>query len=91
MSQPTTQPRAERPIRVTWLGHGAERTGPPIYRALDVGSDRVAAATAHQVVLLEGGPLLDAIGALAPTTVVAPPLLKGPRRAAASGLSRLGA
>ena len=81
----------DRPLRVTWLGHGAERTGPPIYllRILEglQGRDDVEAS----VILLEGGPLLPAFEALAPTRVVAPARLIGARRAAASALSRAGA
>lgn len=83
--------RDHRPLRVTWLGHGAERTGPPIYllRILEglQGRDDIE----PRVVLLDDGPLLDDFEALAPTSVVRPAALAGPRRAAAAGLSRLGA
>lgn len=61
------------PSRLTILGHGAERTGPPVHllRVL-----RWIAANAPEVEvdvgLLRDGPLLDATAALAPVTVVGP-------------------
>lgn len=80
-----------RPLRVTWLGHGAERTGPPIYLLRILEGLRTHPEIEPSVVLLEGGPLLEQISDLAPTSVVEPPRLTGARRAAAAGLSRLGA
>jgi glycosyltransferase involved in cell wall biosynthesis len=79
------------PLRVTWLGHGAERTGPPIYLQRILEGLRSHPEIEPRVVLLEGGPLLPALEALAPTVVVEPPSLAGARRAAAAGLSRIGA
>jgi len=80
-----------RPVRVTWLGHGAERTGPPIYLLRILEGLRGRDEIEPSVVLLDDGPLLGAFEALAPTTVVRPPGLTGTRRAAASLLSRMGA
>ena len=82
---------SEPPLRVTWLGHGAERTGPPIY-LLRI----LAGLTDHHriepsVVLLDDGPLLDDFRAVAPTHVLRSSSPGGPRRAVAAGLSRLGA
>ncbi|MGN6692722.1 MAG: glycosyltransferase family 4 protein [Aquihabitans sp.] len=82
---------ADRPLRVTWLGHGAERTGPPIYLLRILEGLRTHPEIEPSVVLLDDGPLLDDLRALAPTTVVRPPPLTGLRRAATAGLSRLGA
>jgi glycosyltransferase involved in cell wall biosynthesis len=82
---------ADRPLRVTWLGHGAERTGPPIYLLRILEGLRSYPEIEPSVVLLDDGPLLDELRALAPTTVVRRPPLTGLRRAATAGLSRLGA
>jgi len=81
----------DRPLRVTWLAHGAERTGPPIYLLRILEGLARHPEIEPRVVLLEGGPLLADFEALAPTTVVAPGALTGARRAAAAGLSRVGA
>jgi len=81
----------DRPLRVTWLGHGAERTGPPIYLLRILEGLRDRSDIEPSVVLLEGGPLLAAFESLAPTTVVEGPPLTATRRAAASVLSRTGA
>lgn len=81
----------DRPLRVTWLGHGAERTGPPIYLLRILEGLRSHPEIEPRVVLLDDGPLLADLGALAPTTVVRRPPLTGLRRAATAGLSRLGA
>lgn len=80
-----------RPLRVTWLGHGAERTGPPIYLLRILEGLRAHPEIEPSVVLLEGGALLERFHELAPTTVVAPDALGLPRRAVAAGLSRVGA
>lgn len=82
--------RVDRPLRVTWLGHGAERTGPPIYLLRILEGLQARTDVEPSVVLLDGGPLLGAFEALAPTTVVRTEPLTGGRRAAASVLSRLG-
>ncbi len=80
-----------RPLRVTWLGHGAERTGPPIYLLRVLEGLRAHPEIEPSVVLLEGGPLLEQFHRLAPTTVVAADHLGLSRRAVAAGLSRVGA
>jgi glycosyltransferase involved in cell wall biosynthesis len=82
---------ADRPLRVTWLGHGAERTGPPIYLLRILEGLRAHPEIEPSVVLLDDGPLLARFESLAPTSVVKPMPVAGPRRAAAAGLSRLGA
>ncbi|HWJ98745.1 MAG TPA: glycosyltransferase family 4 protein [Acidimicrobiales bacterium] len=81
----------DRPLQVTWLGHGAERTGPPIYLLRILEGLQAHPEIEPSVVLLDDGPLLPELAALAPTTVVRPPPLTGLRRAATAGLSRLGA
>jgi glycosyltransferase involved in cell wall biosynthesis len=67
MSEPTA---GRRPLRVLACGHGAERTGPPVYllRLAEwfAASDEVDL----EVVLLDDGPLLDPLRALAPVTVL---------------------
>lgn len=80
-----------RPLRVTWLGHGAERTGPPIYLLRILEGLRAHPEIEPSVVLLEGGALLEQFHQLAPTTVVAADGLGLSRRAVAAGLSRVGA
>jgi glycosyltransferase involved in cell wall biosynthesis len=82
---------ADAPLRVTWLGHGAERTGPPIYLLRLLEGLQAHPEIAPSVVLLEGGPLLEPLRALAPVTVVGERPLVGARRAAAAALSRVGA
>ena len=76
-----------RPLRVTWLGHGAERTGPPIYLLRILEGLRAHPEIEPSVVLLEGGALLEQFHQLAPTTVVAADGLGISRRAVAAGLS----
>lgn len=79
-------------LRVTWLAHGAERTGPPIYLLRILDGLRSYPEIKPEVILLEGGPLLADFQALAPTTVIqAPPPANAGRRAIAAGLSRFGA
>ena len=82
---------SERPLRVTWLGHGAERTGPPIYLLRILEGLQAHPEIEPSVVLLDDGPLLGDLQALAPTTVVKRQALTGIRRAATAGLSRVGA
>ena len=55
--------------RLLILGHGAERTGPPIFLLRLLRWVRAHAELEVAVVLLDGGPLLDDIRALAPTFV----------------------
>ncbi len=83
-------PAVNRPLRVLWLGHGAERTGPPIYLLRLLEGLRSVPDIAPSVVLLDGGPLLGEIAALAPTRVVGAGGGGVARRAVAAGLSRAG-
>lgn len=57
-------------IRVLFLGHGAERTGPPVLLLRFARWLRSHASIETQFVLLEGGPLLDEFRSLGPTWVV---------------------
>ncbi|OWY63397.1 hypothetical protein B7486_53340, partial [cyanobacterium TDX16] len=58
------------PLRVLVLGHGAERTGPPVY-LLRVGRWlRDHGDVQLEVVLLDDGPLLEDLRELGPVTVL---------------------
>ena len=71
MPRPRPVPRSDDgALGVTFLGHGAERTGPPIYLARVLEVLRHHPSIRPEVVLLEGGPLLDTISDLAPTWVL---------------------
>jgi glycosyltransferase involved in cell wall biosynthesis len=60
----------DRPMRVLVLGHGAERTGPPVY-LLRVGRWLVDHGNVQlEVVLLDDGPLLHELRELGPVTVL---------------------
>jgi glycosyltransferase involved in cell wall biosynthesis len=69
-----------RPLHVLVLGHGAERTGPPVY-LLRVGRWLQEHGDVRlEVVLLDDGPLLDDLEALGPVTVLPEFRLQGRAR-----------
>ena len=70
------------PRRVLFLGHAAERTGPPLILLDLLRWIREHTDIEAGVVLLEGGPLLDEFCALAPTWIVSDWLGPGPTRLA---------
>lgn len=78
------------PTRVLFLGHAAERTGPPLIlldllRWISLNTDIEAA-----LVLIEGGPLLDDYRELVPTWLVHDWLEPGPTRLAWRALHKAG-
>lgn len=81
---------ASRPLRVTWLGHGAERTGPPVYLLRILEGLRAHPEIEPSVVLLEGGPLRSDLAALAPVRVLTDERPTGVARVAAAARSRTG-
>ena len=61
---------AGAPLRVLVLGHGAERTGPPVYLVRVGRWLREHTDVQLEVVLMDGGPLLPDIEQLGPVTVL---------------------
>ena len=80
----------DRPLRVLVLGHGAERTGPPVYllRLAEWFHDRPDIEL--EVVLLDDGPLLEPLRRFAPVTVLPEWRLRGRRRYVTSVANRIG-
>lgn len=78
------------PLRLLVLGHGAERTGPPVYLLRLAEWFRQSGTVDLEVVLLDDGPLLEPMRALAPVTVLPEWRLRGRRRYVTSIANRLG-
>lgn len=79
-----------RPLRLLVLGHGAERTGPPVYLLRLAEWFRRCPDIDLEVVLLDDGPLLEPLRALAPVTVLPEWRLQGRRRYLTSVGNRIG-
>lgn len=78
------------PLRLLVLGHGAERTGPPVYLLRLAEWFHESGTVDLEVVLLDDGPLLEPLRALAPVTVLPEWRLRGRRRYVTSIANRLG-
>lgn len=83
--------RGDGPLRVLVCGHGAERTGPPVYLLrLAEWFRRHEDEVALEVVLLDGGPLLDDLRSLVPVTVLPEWRIRGRARYLPAIGTRLG-
>jgi glycosyltransferase involved in cell wall biosynthesis len=77
------------PDRVLFLGHAAERTGPPLILLELLRWIRAHTELEPGVVLIEGGPLLEEYRAVAPTWILQDWLAPGPAQLAWRVLHRL--